>query len=230
MIIYILAMACFAMSFPTAILRHKGHEKLRYTSKLAAALLFCATAVVAMAQRSEPMSFAATWMLVGLFLGLIGDIVLGLDRFVPPKGRGNLLLIGGVPFFFGHIAYIVALLSLGYVNPWLLFLIPLALVIIWVLARVLSLKKYLTPFMLYSLVLAGLMITTLSIAIAQRGTALGRIMILPGIVFTFSDISLLFDRFYRNKKTGERNPAFFYMVAIPYFSAQALFALSVQYL
>jgi len=230
MTIYILAAACVAMSFPTAILRHKGHEKLRYISKLAAALLFCATALAAMIERTQPMNFVTMMMLAGLFLGFMGDVILGLDRFVRPEGRGNLLLIGALPFFLGHIAYIVAMLSWGELNPWLLFIIPFSVVGFWLITKVLPIEKYLTPFLLYSLVLSGLMITTLSIAIAQRGTPLGAIMIAPGIIFTISDVSLLFDRFYGIKENQKKKPVFGYMVAIPYFSAQALFALAMRYL
>jgi len=228
--IYALALGCFVMSFPTAILRHKGREKLRYISKITAALLFCATAFLAAVQRTEPMNFQATLMLVGLVMGFMGDVVLGLDRFVRPEGRGNLMLIGGFPFFFGHVAYIVALLSFGNLNPWLLLIVPFTIVCFWLINKKLPIQKYLTPFMFYALVLSGLMISTLGIAISQWGTPLGHIMLLPGLLFTMSDVSLLFDRFYGEKKRGEKLPIFYYLVAIPYFSAQALFALSISYL
>lgn len=227
MILYILAAACIAVSVPTAVLRHLKMEKSRMVAKLAASILFCLTAFLAAAQRTEAMNIQATLMLAGLVLGLMGDVVLGVDKFVPKDGRGYILIIGGVPFFFGHVAYIALLLSYGNFNLWLLLLLPILPLLFLFFNKLFPLGDMLAPMLLYALVLGGMMMLTLNLAL--QGGPLGRLMILPGILFAISD-SCLFIGKYGIQKFPRLQPLLCYMVAIPYFSAQALFALTVSYL
>ena len=227
MILYILAAACVAVSVPTAILRHKGRERGRLVAKLTASILFCLVAFLAAARREHPMNFQATLMLAGLVLGLMGDIVLGVDRFVPKESRGYILLIGGVPFFFGHVAYIALLASFGDINHWLLLIVPVLPAVFLLIHKLLGFGKMLVPLLLYAFVLSAMMVFTFNVAL--QGGPLGRLMILPGLLFTLSDTALILGKF-GGEKLGRAAPVLAYMVAIPYFSAQALFALSVTYL
>ena len=227
MILYILAAACVAVSVPTAILRHKGWEKSRLVAKLTASVLFCLAAFLAAARREQPMNFQATLMLAGLVLGLMGDIVLGVDRFVPKESRGYILLIGGVPFFFGHVAYIALLASFGNLNGWLLLIVPVLPLVFLLIHKSIDFGKMLVPLLLYALVLSAMMVFTFNVAL--QGGPLGRLMILPGLFFTLSDTSLVLNKFGA-EKLPRFVPVFTYTVPIFYFSAQALFALSVTYL
>jgi len=227
MILYILAAACVAVSVPTAVLRHLGHEKSRLVAKLTASILFCMVAFLAAARRENPMNFQATLMLAALVMGLMGDIVLGVDKFVPKEGRGYILLIGGIPFFFGHVAYIALLASYGELNPRLLLIVPVLPLLFLLMHKSFGLGKMLIPLLAYALVLSAMMVFTFNVAL--QGGPLGRLMILPGILFTISDTSLFLNK-YGAEKLKRFVPAFAYTVAIPYFSAQALFALSVTYL
>jgi len=166
-------------------------------------------------------------MLVGLVLGLVGDIILGLDRFVPEEKRNFLLITGGTPFFLGHVAYIVVLASLSPLNLWLLPLFLVLPILILGMHKAFNLENNLVPFLFYSLVLGAMMVFTVNIAL--QGGPLGRLMILPGLLFTVSDSSLFLGK-YLPERRGRPMPVLYYLVAIPYFTAQALFALSVSYL
>ena len=227
MILYILAAACVAVSVPTAVLRHKGRERGRIVAKLTASVLFCLVAFWAAALREVPMNFQATLMLAGLVLGLMGDIVLGVDKFVPKEHRGYILLIGGIPFFIGHVAYIALLASYGELNPWLLLIVPLLPLLFLLMHKSLNFGKMFIPSLLYALVLSAMMVFTFNVAL--QGGPLGRLMILPGLFFTISDTSLFLNKFGA-EKLGRFVPVFTYTVPIFYFSAQALFALSLRYL
>ncbi|MDR2752677.1 MAG: lysoplasmalogenase family protein, partial [Oscillospiraceae bacterium] len=110
-ILYLLACACLAMAFVTAVLRNKKSEKWRFITKLIASVLFCVIAFLAVVRREAPMNYRTTLMLTALVLGFVGDVLLGLDAFVQENCQSFLFLVGGLPFFIGHILYIVLLLS-----------------------------------------------------------------------------------------------------------------------
>jgi len=226
-ILYILALACVVVAVPTGILRHMGREKGRLVAKLTASILFCMVAFLAVPQRAEPINTQVVLMLMALVMGLMGDIVLGVDKFVPKKDRAYLLIVGGAPFLFGHVLYIILLLSYGNLN-WRLFLLtPVLPALFWLMHKKLDFGKNLYFLLIYSLVLSAMMISTFNIAL--QGGELGRLMILPGLLFTISDSSLFLNK-YGAGKLGRVSTLVFYTVPIPYFAAQALFALSIVYL
>jgi len=227
MLLYILAGSCVALAFFTALLRNRRRERARLAAKLAASLLFCLVAVLAAARRAEPMNARATLMLAALGLGLVGDAMLGLDRFMSNENRAYVMLVGGAPFFFGHILYIIALLPYGNVNPWLLLLLPVLPCLFLLIHKFFGMGKTLIPMLVYALVLGGMMILTLNIALP--GGPLGRLMALPGVLFAVSDSSLFLGA-YGKERVRRYAPLLSYAVSVPYFTAQALFALSVTYL
>jgi len=227
MILYILATACVVLAFFTALLRNRKQERARLAAKLAASLLFCLVAVLAAARRGEPMNARATLMLAALGLGMVGDAMLGLDRFLSNENRAYVMLVGGAPFFFGHILYIILLLPYGRLNPWLLLLLPVLPCVFLLIHKCYGMGKTLFPMLAYALVLGGMMTLTLNIAL--QGGELGRLMALPGVLFAVSDSSLFLGA-YGKERVKRWAPLLSYAVSIPYFTAQALFALSVGYL
>jgi hypothetical protein len=72
-----------------------------------------------------------------------------------------------------------------------------------------------------------MMISTLNLAL--RGGLLGYLMICPGVLFAVSDVSLFLHKF-GGARLQKWLPVFSYTVMLPYYAAQALFALSVLYL
>src|SRR5258706_6118554 len=82
---------------------------LRRTAKCMASLCFV---LLGMARCSAARPEAATWMVGGLVLGALGDVVL--------LGRGDAAFLGGLgAFLLGHLAYVVAFAALAEPHSWL---------------------------------------------------------------------------------------------------------------
>ena len=228
-ILYVLAGACVAVSAVTATLRNKGMEKGRFVTKMTSSLLFCLVAFWAAAGREAPMNLQTALMLGALVLGMVGDIVLGLDWFVAEEPRRFVFVLGGIPFFLGHLLYIALLLSYGNIQWHLVAVLPVVPMFFLMLDRfgLIELKKMMLPLMGYGLVLGAMMLATFNLA--AQGGALGRLMWYPGVLFTISDGSLFLNRFGRGPLEKLR-PVFSYTVMVPYYAAQGIFALAVGWL
>ncbi|MCL2301440.1 MAG: lysoplasmalogenase [Firmicutes bacterium] len=228
-VLYILAGACVAVSAVTATLGNKNKIKGRFVCKMVSSLLFCLVAFLAAAGREAPMNIQTALMLGALVLGLVGDIVLGLDMFIAEEHRGFVFLLGGTPFFLGHLLYIVLLLSYGNIQWHLVAVLPAVPMFFLLLNRfgLIKLDKMMIPLSLYGLVLGAMMLATFNLA--TQGGELGRWMWYPGILFTISDGSL-FLRTYGEGPLKKMNSVFSYTVMLPYYAAQGIFALTVGWL
>ena len=228
-ILYILAGACVAVSAVTAALGNLGRHQARFVCKMVSSMLFCLVAFWAAVGRDAPMNLQASLMLGALVLGLVGDIVLGLDMFMKKEHRKFTFILGGTPFFLGHLLYIVLLLSYGGIQWHLVALLPVVPMLFLLFNRfgLIKLDKMMLPLAAYGLVLGAMMLATLSLA--AQGGALGRWMWYPGILFTISDGSL-FLRTYGQGPLKKMKPAFAYTVMLPYYAAQGIFALTVGWL
>ncbi|KMJ57693.1 hypothetical protein AB685_16540 [Bacillus sp. LL01] len=159
-------------------------------------------------------SFFSWWILAGLLFSIIGDIFLMLpkDRFV----------YGLISFLAGHICYVVAFLyfPVGGVNIW----ITGSLLFVAILYLSILLKGVLNSggIVLFLSVTAYVVIITSMVWAAFYSQ---QPLILAGaILFFFSDGILAWDRFVG--KLTYRN----YLVMIPYYSAQYLFAISLHWM
>ncbi|MDR0531177.1 MAG: lysoplasmalogenase [Oscillospiraceae bacterium] len=223
--LYAFSALCMLCALAAAVLRNREKERARLVAKLLASLLFCLAAFWAAAKRAQPLNPQTALMLMALIMGFMGDILLGLDRFVPPEDRTFLTMMGGVPFFFGHVLYIILLLSEAPLHWPLLLLLPLAPLVFFALQKlhVFELGRHWKMFLTYGLVLGCMMLSTLNLAL--RGGALGRLMWCPGVLFAISDTTLFLSSFGKQKRRAHA-----YLVMLPYYAAQTLFALSVMYL
>ena len=226
--LYIPAIASVAAAIVTAILRNLGMEKGRFAAKMASSMLFCLTAFWAAAQRPE-MNVQAALMLGALVLGMVGDVVLGLDLFVEEKYKRYIFVLGGAPFFLGHLLYIVLLLSYGDVQWHLVALLPIVPMFFLLLNRfgLIKLDRLMLPLAVYGLVLGAMMLATISLA--AQGGQLGRWMRFPGILFAVSDASLFMNMFGQGPLKRMR-PVLSFTVMVPYYAAQGMFALAVGWL
>jgi len=232
---YILAVACVCVSLLTAILRVMDHRRQSFATKCVACVLFMLTAAFAAGQQAQPMDTPAKLMLAGLALGFVGDVFLGLAPLVPKEKNGLFSALGGVPFFVGHFFFVAALLP-GIPLRWpLLLLLPLlpALFLLLQKANVFDLGKRLIPIMIYGLVLGAMMLASINYAAHIADGPLGELPIgllmwLSGILFAVSDTSL-FLRGFGKEKLARFVPVFEFTVMLPYFAAQAIFALAVAY-
>ena len=226
--LYITAGASVGTALATAILRNLGKEKARFVTKMVSSLLFCLTAFWAAGLRTQ-MNARAALMLGALVLGMVGDIVLGLDLFVEEKYQRYVFVLGGTPFFLGHLLYIALLLSYGNIQWHLIAVLPVVPMFFLLLNRfgLLKLERLMIPLALYGLVLGAMMLATFNLA--AQGGQLGRWMWTPGVLFTVSDASLFMERFGLGP-LKKLKPAFSYTVMVPYYAAQGIFALAVAWL
>ena len=226
---YILAGVCVAVSAVTAALRNKGLEKGRFVTKMISSMLFCLAAFWVAALRDRPMNIQTALMLGALVLGMVGDIVLGLDMFVEENARKYVFLLGGAPFFLGHLLYIALLLSYGNIQWHLVAVLPIVpmLFLLFNRFKLIKLDKMMIPMAIYGLVLGAMMLATFNLAV--QGGELGRWMWYPGVLFTISDGSLFLNSFGQGP-LKKLKPVFSYTVMIPYYAAQGIFALTVGWL
>jgi len=88
----------------------KRNDKIRIAAKVMASGAFVMIGLEALHASAAHGSFA-TWILIGLVLGAVGDIVM--------LGRSNAAFLGGlVAFLGGHIAYIVAATRALSIDAW----------------------------------------------------------------------------------------------------------------
>jgi len=226
--LYTMAGASVAVSVVTAMLRNRGLEKGRFVTKMISSMLFCLTAFLAATSR-EDMNTRAALMLGALVLGMVGDIVLGLDLFAEEKYRRFVFVLGGTPFFFGHLLYIALLLSYGSIQWHLVAALPIVPMFFLLMNRfgLIKLERLMIPLALYGLVLGAMMLATFNLA--AQGGQLGRWMWYPGVLFTVSDASLFLGKFGQGP-LKKLEPAFSYTVMVPYYAAQGIFALAVAWL
>lgn len=152
-------------------------------------------------------------------LGLIGDILLIFDN--------NHLIFGagGVTFFFGHVLYIVQMISvLPFTIRWYFYFILALFLIAWCVLTTPKLKSNLKilaiPCSIYSFILMfGVVIGMISLL---TNISAGNLMLVIGfLLFIVSDTILVVAVFYKNIKRYH-----FYLM-IPYIIAQLLLAYGI---
>lgn len=150
-----------------------------------------------------------TAVVVGLGFGLVGDVLLMLDRFVA----------GAAAFLIGHIAYLVAFLQVPLKAGWLfagavILGLLLSLVARPVLAGALSRSRLLGGIVAAYLVALG--------AVLVLGVGTGNLWAAAGVtLFAVSDALLALGRF------ADRSPGGRVTVHVTYHLAQALIVLSL---
>ncbi|MGE0402609.1 MAG: lysoplasmalogenase family protein [Kofleriaceae bacterium] len=107
----ILTVICAASCLALVGAEVKGNDIVRAIAKLMASGAFVMIGLEALHASSAHESFAM-WILIGLVLGAVGDILL--------LGRSNAAFLAGlVAFLGGHVAYIVAATRALSVDTWL---------------------------------------------------------------------------------------------------------------
>lgn len=138
----------------------------------------------------------AKLVVIGLVLGMIGDILLDL-RFVLEKYNQKIFLAGIAAFLAGHILYLCALIPK---SSSLLICIPAGVVLAGItLWQIFSHIEEVKPaFKIFGVVYIGAVVLMTSVAFGNLITAPGTTTILyaiGAISFTASDIILIFNTF-----------------------------------
>lgn len=184
-----------------------GDRESEVVFKTAASLTFVVLGALAW-KSGNPV---ATWLVVGLALCAIGDVLLIWDRSFD---------LGLISFLLGHVAYVAAFDAAAPVSGWTRWiLVPIALVSIGACAwlwphlgrRRASVGAYVLVITL--MVWGALAVTT--------GGALGRMIAVGAVLFYLSDLTVARDRFVHSDFLNR-------VIGLPmYYAAQVLIALSV---
>ena len=190
-----------------------------------AALVFIIIGVLSM-QMASNQSFAIL-VVIGLLLGVIGDVLLNL-RFVFEKIGQKIFLMGIAVFLGGHIMYLVALSTLS--NNLLVSLIcglfAAALLLRWIFSRIGEVPR---AFEIFGYVYIGAIVLMTAVAIgnliSNPGSTSALLYVIGALFFTASDVILIFNTFGGTQKFSLRvaNLSLYYL-------GQLLIAVSLQFI
>jgi uncharacterized membrane protein YhhN len=211
---------CLVATGAAALVLHlifkEGHPlALGLAFKAAASLSFVALALVQ--PRADRRYFIL--ILIGLVLGLAGDLLLRLPAPIYFK-------LGVLAFLLGHVCYVVAFLALTWIDRWpSAWLIPIwaisAVVMIWLWPHARA-QSMLGPVVAYVLVITVMVSGAVAVFRNPNIEAWGRRLVLIGaILFYLSDVLVARERFV---SPGAIN----WIVSLPiYYAAQFMLAFSV---
>ena len=199
----LLALVGMALQGFFIVVEHKEKYVPAVALKGSAALLFCIIGAVAMVTASVNHSFAKL-VVIGLFCGMAGDILLNL-RFVFPKNGQKIFLAGVAAFLTGHILYLCAIvpLSQNLVVCLTAGILVAAALLTWIF-KTLTVKL---AFKIFGMLYIGAIVLMTSVAIGNVLTAPGTAAWMHAIgamLFTLSDIVLIFNTFGSEQKFSLR--------------------------
>lgn len=208
------------------IVEHKEKYVLAVILKGLASVFFVVLGVYSLVTNSIVSSNVPTLVVIGLALGLIGDVCLNL-RFVFTKIGSKIFLAGVAAFLAGHILYLCGICQGAQADVWWAVLIGaiIAAVILLIIFKVLDVKL---SYKIFGIVYIGAVIIMTAIAVYNVILDPSTFHILYAIganAFSISDVVLIFNSFGPNPKFALRitNLSFYYI-------GQILIALSIMFL
>jgi len=191
----------------------KGSRGLILGFKTPLSVLFVVAAVI----QPHPLPSYYHLVLVGLILGLVGDVCLAL-----PGNRA--FMAGLVSFLVGHVLYVVAFAGLTSPMDWVnlgnVLILAVSLYVLWWLLP--HVGKMLVPVVLYIVVISAMLAAGWA---AFRHTdvswAAATTILIGAVLFYVSDVFVARDRFVKQEFLNR-------LVGLPlYYCAQFLIAFSV---
>ncbi len=207
------------------IVEHKEKYVLAVILKGTASLFFVGLGIYSCIKTTN-VSNVPTLVLIGLILGLVGDVCLNL-RFVFPKIGSKIFLAGVAAFLSGHILYLCAICQNTAYGVFYAVIagIIIAAIILLIIFKKLEVK---ISYKIFGIVYIGAVVVMTSIAVFNMVTVptnFNSLYAVGALAFTISDIVLIFNSFGPNPKFSLRitNLSFYYI-------GQILIALSVLFL
>jgi uncharacterized membrane protein YhhN len=207
--------------------KSKKYDLKELFLKTAISFLFIVLALIA-TYNSDKFTIFNILIIIGLLLGLFGDIFLDL-KFVDKERTVGYTYAGFIVFGIGHILYITALIMNYYINGGILFIIlPIILTIVLSFITILLEKplkleygKYKKISFLYAICLFGTLTFSLFLAIQNKFEILPLNLFLVGaVLFVISDLVLSGTFFGK----GKERPIDFILNYVTYYGAQFIFA------
>ena len=203
--------------------------------KTIASLFFVALAIVCFCITGKDHFYFKLFTTLGLFFGLLGDLLLGF-KYITTKTKQMWILLGMFAFALGHISYILGLLLEFYVPGNVLFIIlpfvlPIAIISIYMfVAKKVGInfgKGMLIFGLFYLYCLTTMLSSSLCMAILHKFSFATIVMFFCGaICFATSDFMLTGAYF----KPGKRPKWYMATYSVFYYVAQFTIAFSIFFL
>ena len=203
--------------------------------KTIASLFFVALGIVAFCLNKEGHFIFKLFTVLGLFFGMLGDLLLGF-KYITTKTKHIWILLGMFAFALGHISYILGLLLDFYVKGNTLFIIlPFVLPIVIICNYMIVAKKVeinfgkgMLPFGLFYLYcLTTMASSAFCMVLLHQFSVVTLVMLFPAaICFATSDMMLTGAYF----KEGKRSKAYNATYSVFYYVAQFVIAFSILFL
>lgn len=195
MIIYAYILGAIGSLIQAAFIyfEHKEKYVLAAILKGTASLFFVTIGIIAATQAID--TAFSTLVLIGLVLGLVGDVLLNL-RFVFPKIGSKIFLVGVLSFLVGHILYLSAIIP---VSSSLIYAIPIGVVVAAVILILIFMKlKVKLSYKIFGILYLGAISVMTVIAIGNVITnpmTSTIIYAIGAVFFLISDVVLIFNSF-----------------------------------
>ncbi|MDE7190869.1 MAG: lysoplasmalogenase [Clostridia bacterium] len=231
-IMYILVAVCIALGIFKSYSRNKGNLDFELIAKTCGSLCFVVVGVLAfyLTEHSGKEKSYSLVVILGLILGLIGDIFLCLYDCYSDTKRKNLIQTVGVAFFFlGHLCYMFNFLSL---EPFKLYLLPTLIVlpivyIIFACKVLTSSKAQNVMLCIYYFALNLILTSSINLMIVRGVNAFTLLNLIGCLLFISSDTVLGLSWFAPSLKLPK---SYDYYIILSYYAAQCLFALSIFFI
>ena len=231
-VMYLFVGACLILGVFKSYSRNKGNYDVELIAKTCGALSFVIVGFIASYTSNHTgegrlYSFA---VLLGLILGMLGDIFLCLNGSNEnPKRKGVLTFVGVAFFFLGHVCYMVNFLTL---EPFKLYLLPTLLILpiayIILACKVLTSSTVQNIFLaIYYLALNLILSSSINLMIVRGVNAFTLLNLIGCVLFISSDSVLGLSWFAPSIKLPKSHD---YYIMLSYFGAQCLFALSICFI
>lgn len=190
-----------------------GRPWLSLCCKTCISCLFVLYAII----QPHPLPWYYYYVLVGLLLGLVGDVCLGLPGDTAFRA-------GLVSFLFGHVVYVLAFIRLApmagmFTWPVLIILAVSLLVFLWLRPK---LGPMLIPVLAYIVVISAMVIAAWAVfSDPAQGRTTAWVILVGAVIFYLSDLFVARDRFVADQWINR-------LLGLPlYFGGQFLLAFSV---
>jgi len=181
---------------------HKEQYTRAVILKGSAAVIFCIIGFLAGAGARN--ADFARLICIGLCFGALGDVLLNL-RFVFPKIGQKIFLAGVAAFLTGHIVYLAALIPLSQnLLPCMVIGVLLAAALLTWIFRTLTVKL---AFKIFGVLYIGAIVLMTAVAagnVLTHPTTAAWMHAIGAVLFTLSDIVLIFNTFGSEQKFSMR--------------------------
>jgi len=206
------------------ILYFRAGSRVTLLLKTLTSVCFLALGVLALFY-SEDAKFATT-VLLGLFCGLVGDIILGLRRLYRNRKK-EFFLAGLFIFFLGHVLYMIAFSKFSTLDLHVFLICAAVLTIIMIIVMDLSGVNFgsTRPAVIIYTLISALLLSVTWVNVIAAFTTVNLLLALGALLFVASDFLLSFLYFKKMNTVSMRVLKILNIAA--YYAGQTLFALSV---